>query len=374
MIVLFSSMVKTEGTVQFLLSFADALLANGEDVRIFSEHGVCDDGPGHITFDHIKTIEVAFFVSQRIRNCANAILELNPSMVLFTDSALGGRVMRRLLSNKVHCVLVKHDPEPHPTNKSISFKEIICNLLTARWAANQDQYIYNYLLLSRASKDRFSELNPWLSKKCSVMPLCPHPPKCSKGVIPSELVGKAEHGNPFYLFFGRIDKYKGIEGLLEAYSNYSGSTSLVIAGSGDFTKRELELLEAVKNVCIIHRYVTDEDLVWLFSNCRAVILPYIEASQSGVLAMAYHFGKPVVVTNLPGLTEFVVEGKTGLVCNNIADITRGMQFMDSHAVCMRADVVKYAKENLDWNIQVGRWLKQIEASNIGEAERNEPSV
>lgn len=348
-----------EGTVQFLCSFADALLANGEDVRVFSEQGVCDDAPGHIRFDHIKLSEVALHTSKRIKDCAKAILDLDPKMVIFTDGSLGGAVMWHLLSGKVRCVLVQHDPEPHPTNNKLTLKDIIRSIFSARWLGNQDCYIDNYLLLSNTSKDRFIELYPQLSSKCSVMPLCPHPPKCSKAVIPSELADNTEMLNPFFLFFGRIDKYKGIERLLEAYSSYSGTNPLVIAGSGEFTPRESALLDSINNVYLIHRYVSDEDLVWLFSNCCAVMLPYIEASQSGVLAMAYHFGKPVAVSNLPGLTEFVIEGKTGLICNKISDFANAMRLLESSADSMHSDIVAYTKEQLDWNRQVKQWLVSL---------------
>ena len=254
---------------------------------------------------------------------------------------------------------MQHDPEPHPTNNKLTLKDIIRSIFSARWLDNQDRYIDNYLLLSNTSKNRFIELYPQLSSKCSVMPLCPHPPKCSKAVIPSELADNTETLNPFFLFFGRIDKYKGIERLLEAYSSYSGTTPLVIAGSGEFTPRESALLDSINNVYLINRYVSDEDLVWLFSNCRAVMLPYIEASQSGVLAMAYHFGKPVAVSNLPGLTEFVIEGKTGLICNNITDFANAMGLFDSNADSMQPEIVAYAKEQLDWNRQVKQWLMSL---------------
>lgn len=359
MIVFFSSMPKAEGTVQFMLSFADALLANGEDVRIFAEHGVCDDAPGYVRFDHVKTSEIVVGISKRIKDCCRQILNLNPKMVIFTDDALGGVVLRRMLAGKIKCVLVQHDPEPHPTNSSKTIKDRVWDLLTARWVNNQNKYVDNYLLLSNTSKTRFTNLYPDLVDKCSVMSLCPHPPKCSKAVIPSELVDITKVQHSFFLFFGRIDKYKGIERLLEAYSSYSGTIPLVIAGSGEFTPRESALLDSINNVYLIHRYVSDEDLVWLFSNCRAVMLPYIEASQSGVLAMAYHFGKPVAVSNLPGLTEFVIEGKTGLICNNISDFANAMELFDSNADSMQPEIVAYAKEQLDWNRQVKQWLMSL---------------
>ena len=359
MIVFFSSMTSAEGTVQFMKSFADALRINGEEVRIIAEKGICDDEDGCITFNHIRVSEILVGVSSRIKSCVNLIIGLNPSAVIFTDSALGGIVMRRLLSNKVRCILVQHDPEPHPTHRSPSFKDLARRIATAYWLADTNKYIDRYLLLSNTSKERFVKLHPEYGEKCSVMPLCPHPPKGVQAVMPPELVNSLVESNRFFLFFGRIDKYKGIERLLRAYSDGPCSTPLVIAGSGDFSDTEKRLLEASNNVFIVNRYVTDEDLVWLFSHCLGVMLPYIEASQSGVLAMSYHYGKPVAVSNLPGLTEFVIDGKTGFVCNSISEFTSAMSEMIRVGDGMRSDILKYAKENLDWNRQVSLWLRSF---------------
>lgn len=113
------------------------------------------------------------------------------------------------------------------------------------------------------------------------------------------------------LFFGRIRPYKGVETLLEADKHISEAIDdyrLTIAGAGRLNASEDNLGD---HVTVINEYVPNEMVCELFSRCRAVVLPYTEASQSGIVPIAYSFRKPVITTTVGGLPEVVVDGKTG---------------------------------------------------------------
>ena len=64
---------------------------------------------------------------------------------------------------------------------------------------------------------------------------------------------------------------------------------------------------------IIDRYIPNEEVAELFQKAAIVVLPYIEASQSGILNIAYAFATPVVVTKVGALPEVVDDGETGLI-------------------------------------------------------------
>src|SRR5512146_668340 len=64
---------------------------------------------------------------------------------------------------------------------------------------------------------------------------------------------------------------------------------------------------------VLNDRICDEQRAELFRNASVVVLPYIEASQSGVVPLAYQYGKPVVATHVGGLPEAVENGRTGLV-------------------------------------------------------------
>lgn len=118
------------------------------------------------------------------------------------------------------------------------------------------------------------------------------------------------------LFFGRIWDYKGLQYLIEADPLITAripKARIVIAGRGD-DFRKYERLMVNRDRFEVHNYrIPDEMVARLFQEASVVVCPYIEASQSGVLAIASAFGKPVVATTVGGIPEMVEAGKTGLL-------------------------------------------------------------
>ena len=68
-----------------------------------------------------------------------------------------------------------------------------------------------------------------------------------------------------------------------------------------------------QTVILHNKYISDEDVKFYFSAAQCVVQPYRNATQSGITQMAYHFGVPMIVTNVGGLAEIVPDGKTGFV-------------------------------------------------------------
>jgi glycosyltransferase involved in cell wall biosynthesis len=118
------------------------------------------------------------------------------------------------------------------------------------------------------------------------------------------------------LFFGRIWKYKGLEHLIRAQPLITASVpdaQIVIAGEGDdFEPYRRQMVEPGRFI-IHNRYVAGSERDELFKRSSIVALPYIEATQSGVVPLAYTFAKPVVATNVGALSEAVEDGITGLL-------------------------------------------------------------
>lgn len=119
-----------------------------------------------------------------------------------------------------------------------------------------------------------------------------------------------------YLFFGRIEKYKGLHVLADAYRKVSAkyqNVSLTVAGGGDFAEYRNEYAE-LPNVTVINRYIRNEEISELFDTGNTVVvLPYIDATQSGVIPIAFEFGNPVIASNAGGLTEQLFKGRFGLL-------------------------------------------------------------
>ena len=134
-----------------------------------------------------------------------------------------------------------------------------------------------------------------------------------------------------FLFFGRIEKYKGINVLLDAYKmveskNYN--STLRIFGSGDFNEYSSKA-SLLSSVSIENRYIDEKEIPNIFLKTNTVVvLPYIDATQSGVIAIAYEFGCPIIATNTGGLLEQLDDGKIGYYCkpNDVNSLFLKLEF------------------------------------------------
>jgi glycosyltransferase involved in cell wall biosynthesis len=118
------------------------------------------------------------------------------------------------------------------------------------------------------------------------------------------------------LFFGRIWPYKGLDHLIRAEPLVAArvpGVHTVIAGRGEDLQRYRELMADPARFELHEGYVPDEQRAELFDRAAVVVLPYVEATQSGVVPVAYAHGKPVVATRVGGLPEIVDDGETGLL-------------------------------------------------------------
>ena len=126
------------------------------------------------------------------------------------------------------------------------------------------------------------------------------------------------------LFFGFIRKYKGLDLLYEAIhelnNNTSTSPKLKFLIAGEFYDDKKPYLDLINKLNIKDRlilkteFIPDSEVKYFFCAADGVIQPYRNATQSGVTPLAYHFEKPMIVTNVGGLPDLVINEKTGLVC------------------------------------------------------------
>jgi glycosyltransferase involved in cell wall biosynthesis len=139
-------------------------------------------------------------------------------------------------------------------------------------------------------------------------------------VIPHVAIGSELRVQPIFeedhliLFFGRIWPYKGLEYLIRAepfISSRVPDVKFVIAGEGEDFSRYRALMVHPERFVVHNEFVSNEKRAELFARAAIVVLPYIEASQSGVVPVAYSFSKPVVATTVGGLPEVVEDGRTG---------------------------------------------------------------
>jgi alpha-maltose-1-phosphate synthase len=116
------------------------------------------------------------------------------------------------------------------------------------------------------------------------------------------------------LFFGRVEQYKGVDVLLAAWERVQGDkpeARLVIAGPA--ADGAIDRIATHGEIERRDRLIEDDEAIELFWAASLLVLPYRNATQSALIAAAYAFGVPVVVTATGALPEYVVEGETGWI-------------------------------------------------------------
>jgi glycosyltransferase involved in cell wall biosynthesis len=170
--------------------------------------------------------------------------------------------------------------------------------------------------------------------------------------------GKKLEREPYtLLFFGRIWPYKGLKFLLEAMpliAEKIPQVKLIIAGKGESLQEYLANGYDQSHLEIINDFIPLADVAGLFQRSALSVLPYIEASQSGVANLSYGMGVPVVASDIGGLGELVMSGEDGLLVpagdvQALADAIIHL-LSDSHLQeKMRTAALERCQQDLNWS-------------------------
>ena len=190
---------------------------------------------------------------------------------------------------------------------------------------------------------------------------CPHPLFDNFGEAISKAAAKKilklEENTNYLLFFGFIRDYKGLDILLEAFADEKlKKLPLKLIVSGEFytdSKQYYEIINKnnLKDRVIMHTdFIKDSEVVNYFCAADIVVQPYKTATQSGVTQIGYHFNKPMIVTDVGGLSEIIPDKKVGFVVKTnpkaIADAIYA--FYDQNLESEFVNNVKVEKEKYSW--------------------------
>ena len=162
----------------------------------------------------------------------------------------------------------------------------------------------------------------------------------------------------YVLFFGSIAPWKGIETLIDAAKivrNKLGERFyLIIAGTPYEGYKNVQFFQKLtqddyKCIKFIDKYISSSEIPGLIRNSAFLVLPYNSSSQfsvSGVIPLAYTFAKPVIVSSVPSLSEYVEDGKTGLIfdTNNSSKLAdRIIELVEDKSKCLEMGNNAYKK-------------------------------
>jgi glycosyltransferase involved in cell wall biosynthesis len=205
-----------------------------------------------------------------------------------------------VLRSSVPLVLTAHDPMPH--SGGLDRRAAAALPCRVRLRALADCVIVHGDRLRNEWSEREPELGPRLAS-------VPH------GVLGSSIPATLADPSTF-LFFGRIESYKGLAFFLKAGTllvQRGFSPRLIVAGTGSDLEHHRAEISKMPWVELLDRRIDADEIPDLFARSSAAVLPYTDATQSGVAAMAFGFGRPVISTNVGGLPDVVCDGYNGLL-------------------------------------------------------------
>ena len=248
-------------------------------------------------------------VGRAVRKAAPDILICCYWMAFFAPAyALISRLAKR--NGKTRCVALVHNMMPHEPS-------VLDKLFAPAFVRSQDAFV-------ALSESVVRDIET-LDKNHKPKTFSPHPIYDHYG----ERMTKEEAcqalnlpGDKTYmLFFGLVRAYKGLDLLLDAFGivkDQLPDLQLIIAG--EFYENEEKYRAQIKDngleerVILRNEFIPDGDLRKYFGAADLIVQPYKSATQSGVTQVAFHFEKPMLVTNVGGLGEIVHDHKMGYAC------------------------------------------------------------
>jgi glycosyltransferase involved in cell wall biosynthesis len=187
------------------------------------------------------------------------------------------------------------------------------------------------------------------------------------GVLMREALSDVPRTENMILMFGRMESYKGVDVFARAAElllERGVACNLVVAGRGEGLRESESLLRRLPNVRVLADYIASGDAQCLFRQAVVAVLPYKDATQSGVVASAFGNDCPVVASSVGGLPDVVNHGVNGLLVppNDHVALADALQLVLSDERLrkkLQDGARQSAEHEMNWDVIVGAIMPEI---------------
>jgi glycosyltransferase involved in cell wall biosynthesis len=250
------------------------------------------------TYNGFSSLLWSMVYQQQPLSVAKEIQKDKPDILLDTGSGPWAEIIKKAIFSKPLLIDVIHDVEIHPD----------------KWLPLLRAYQFFYPINANA----FIGISDYSCKQMLLKFPNASIIKSAHGIIHSsssvDLDRIANNRNKI-LFFGRVEKYKGVELLVESFriaKQICPDISLSIVGKGLIDAKLKKQILAL-DIQLINRWVSERELSEIVDSHGVIIMPYLSATQSGVAAVSLGNGLPAIATNVGALPEQIIHGRNGLI-------------------------------------------------------------
>ncbi|MFO0743487.1 MAG: glycosyltransferase family 4 protein [Candidatus Paceibacterota bacterium] len=263
-------------------------------------------------------------------------------------------ILIKILSPRSKIFYVSHDANVHPGEKNSRLQYLIMQI----------EILLSNKIITLSDNVKSTIQKRWPNKQIVILE---HPMYDFGKISETRKLGNI----PTFLFFGRMIKYKGLNLFLQAIKifdtkmkEFNKKYKVIIAGEGQIEDEDVLLINEInekdKNIDLINKYIEEKDISKIWGRSDVCVLPYIEASQSGVIAIAINKGMPCIITPVTGLLE---QCKVKTKEKAIALISREISpaaFSEKMVEILNEDKYEYLSRNIIESQQDLGWRKWIE--------------
>lgn len=355
---------RSGGAPKFILDFSEAITKDNKIEKLeilISKHNLLKQ-----EFINLKSDIQLFDTPTSNRNSFTKIFKFSFNFIKSLEIAKKNKIKKFLFPmthiwNPVAMILIKiivkkpeiyfisHDANIHPGEKNAKLQYKIM----------QTEIALSDKIITLTENVKNILANRWKNKKIIVL----NHPTYNFG---ETKIAKELPSVPTFIFFGRIVKYKGLDlfvKAIEIFKKQNQNFKVIIAGEGEI---ENETLKIIKNnsdkIELINRYINEDEIVKIYNRGDICVLPYIEASQSGIVAIAINKAMPCIITPVDGLIEQCEAKNKSNTFAIMSDKIDPGSIAEKMSQILNKNLYKKLSENsinfqekLSWN----KWIKEF---------------
>jgi len=245
-------------------------------------------------------------------NVFKKLINISPNLVIykywmpFFAPSLGTIAFLVRNSSRIKSLCIIDNLIPH--------EKRLGDMVLSKYIVNNTDY---FLVMSKTVEKDLLRIKPYAKYR-----FAEHPLYINFGEsIPKQEARKKLRINEenVILYFGYIRKYKGVNYLINAIPEILKNVDLKVIIAGEFYEDNEPYLRAIKGtgkenkILLVDQFIPDDEVNIYFSAADLVVLPYIDATQSGIVRIAFNYNLPCIVTDVGGLPDMVNDGKTGYI-------------------------------------------------------------